>query len=167
MRLGPQEVPLFRATFEKLRFVTAVVVIGLVVLAVGLIGHATFDVYELVLSWVTGHGKYPAVQALYITDVYLVSVVILMLAMGLTKLFLDANVPMPEWMNITGLDTLKTKVIRAIVLVLAVTFVKQVSSSDSAQEIALFGAGIGAMVVALAIFVRSDAKPPGGADQAK
>ena len=165
--MGLLEGPLFHVTFEKLRFVTAVAVIGLVVLAIGLIGHATYDVYELVWSWMQGHGKYPAVQALYITDVYLVSVVILMLAMGLTKLFLDANVPMPEWMNITGLDTLKTKVIRAIVLVLAVTFVKQVSSAESGQEIALFGAGIGAMVVALAVFVRSDSKPPTDATKAQ
>lgn len=146
---------------EKLRHVTLVIVAGLTVLMFAVIAVATRDLFQLVSVWFTNPKALPAVDALYLVDLYLVAVVLLVLVVGLYKLFVDAAIQTPAWLEVKDLNALKSKVIRTIILVLAVTFTKEATSQGEATDVAAIGIGIAAMIIALAVYVRADAEHSG------
>ena len=93
-----------------------------------------------------------------LADLYLLSVVMFIIAIGLYKLFIDEDMPTPAWLEINHLDDLKTKLLNVIIIVLAVYFLKQVVAWDNETNLLFFGGGIAVMIAALTYFLGAKTK---------
>ena len=76
----------------------------------------------------------------------------LVIGYGLYELFVDTNLEIPAWLEINTLDDLKAKLIGVIVAIIAVIFVGVLVDAKSASDVMFYGAGAGAVIVALAGF---------------
>jgi uncharacterized membrane protein YqhA len=96
--------------------------------------------------------KETIVAILTSVDAILLGTVLLVIGYGLYELFVDTNLEIPAWLEINTLDDLKAKLIGVIVAIIAVIFVGVLVDADSASDVMYYGAGAGAVIVALAGF---------------
>ena len=96
--------------------------------------------------------KETVVAILTSVDAILLGTVLLVIGYGLYELFIDTNLEVPDWLEINTLDDLKAKLIGVVVAIIAVIFVGVLVDAKSANEVMYYGAGAGAVVLALAAF---------------
>jgi uncharacterized membrane protein YqhA len=110
--------------------------------------------------------KIMALAVIEIIDLFLVGTVAYITAMGLYKLFIaDEDVELPMRLKIRNLKDLEDKIIGVIVAALAVAFLGQAAGTEEPTGILAYGAGIAAVIAALAFFIRQDgSKPPTGSE---
>ena len=96
--------------------------------------------------------KESIVSILSSVDAILLGTVLLVIGYGLYELFVDANLEVPEWLEINTLDDLKAKLIGVIVAIIAVVFVGLLVETKSASDVMAYGIGAGAVVLSLAAF---------------
>jgi uncharacterized membrane protein YqhA len=96
--------------------------------------------------------KETIVAILTSVDAILLGTVLLVIGYGLYELFVDTNLEIPAWLEINTLDDLKAKLIGVIVAIIAVIFVGVLVDADSASDVMFYGAGAGAVIIALAGF---------------
>ena len=90
------------------------------------------------------------------------------IALGLYELFVDDQLPLPQWLEIHDLDDLKNKLTGVVILVMAVLFLGQVVTWDGERDLLRYGGGIALMIAALTYFLSqrskktkaSDGEPP-------
>jgi uncharacterized membrane protein YqhA len=78
--------------------------------------------------------------------------VLLVIGFGLYELFIDADIDVPDWLRVSDLDDLKTKLIGVVVAIIAVVFVGVFVDENRASDIVAYGVGAGALVAGLGIF---------------
>jgi len=100
-------------------------------------------------------GKAAAVGFIQAVDLLLIATVFYIVSVGLYELYIDDSIVLPSWLHIRSLDDLKNKLLRMVVLVLAVEFLAQVAKWGGEPEIAALGAAIGFVTAALTWFLRS------------
>ena len=98
------------------------------------------------------HLKETVVSILTAVDAILLGTVLLVIGYGLYELFVDTNIAVPEWLEINTLDDLKAKLIGVVVAIIAVVFVGVLVDAKTAIDVMYYGAGAGAVVLALAAF---------------
>jgi uncharacterized membrane protein YqhA len=96
--------------------------------------------------------KETIVSILTSVDAILLGTVLLVIGYGLYELFVDANLEIPEWLEINTLDDLKAKLIGVVVAIIAVVFVGLLVDTKSASDVMSYGIGAGSVVLALAAF---------------
>ena len=96
--------------------------------------------------------KDTVVAILTSVDAILLGTVLLVIGYGLYELFIDTNLEVPDWLEINTLDDLKAKLIGVVVAIIAVIFVGVLVDAKSPSEVMYYGAGAGAVVLALAAF---------------
>lgn len=96
--------------------------------------------------------KETVVAILTSVDAILLGTVLLVIGYGLYELFIDTNLEVPDWLEINTLDDLKAKLIGVVVAIIAVIFVGVLVDAKSPNEVMYYGAGAGAVVLALAVF---------------
>lgn len=96
--------------------------------------------------------KDTVVAILTSVDAILLGTVLLVIGYGLYELFIDTNLEVPDWLEINTLDDLKAKLIGVVVAIIAVIFVGVLVDAKSPNEVMYYGAGAGAVVLALAAF---------------
>ena len=96
--------------------------------------------------------KIVSVKIIEIIDLFLVATVAYITAVGLYKLFINKEFKLPGLLKIRNLNELESKIIGLIVAALAVSFLGQ-AAEDSPTDLLNIGIGIGAVIIALAIFV--------------
>jgi len=125
-------------------FIAAIVMTSLAVIDLVLITIGIFDDgFEL---------KRTVVDFIELADVFLLSVVLYIMSLGLYELFIDDNVPVPSWLEIHTLEDLKEKLIGVVIVVLAVFFLGQVIESPDPLAVLYQGGGIALMIAALSYF---------------
>ena len=102
--------------------------------------------------------KETVVAILTSVDAILLGTVLLVIGYGLYELFVDTNLAVPDWLEITTLDDLKAKLIGVVVAIIAVIFVGVLVDAKSSDEVFYYGIGAGAVVVALAAFTVTSKK---------
>ena len=116
-----------------------------------------FGVYETALE--IGHilgGEFPkslAATFIGIADIFLLSVALYIIALGLYELFIDDSVPVPAWLEIHTLDDLKGKLVSVVIVVMGGYFLKQVVAWDGERDLLTFGGGIALIIAALTYFL--------------
>jgi len=85
-----------------------------------------------------------------VMDIHLLSVILYIFAVGLYELFVG-KLNVPDWLKIESIDQLKAKLASVIILILAITFTKNVVKWKEPVETLLFGIAI-AIVVGMLIF---------------
>jgi hypothetical protein len=74
-------------------------------------------------------------------------------AAGLSRLFIDASLALPEWLHFRTFDDLKHKLVGVVIVVLAVLFLGFVVSGTDAGELLSIGAAIAMVIAALSYFL--------------
>lgn len=140
------------------RFIVAVPVIGLLAGAVTLTVMAGVETVTTIGHAVAGElaKKEAVLEFIELADVFLLSTVLYIMALGLFELFIDDSLPLPAWLEIHSLDDLKKKLVGVVAVVLAVTFLGSVIKGTEAQALMYEGVGIGAIVVAMGYFLGGD-----------
>lgn len=142
------------------RYIVILAVISAFIASFTLMIMSVFKTLQEVYRLVTGGlVNYVAATFIELADLYLLGVVIFIIAIGLYKLFIDENVPTPAWLEIHHLDDLKSKLASLIIVVLAVSFLKQVVAWNGETNLLIYGVGIAAVMVALTYFLSVKTKP--------
>jgi len=136
------------------RYLVAAPIVGLFVAAVVLTIVAVVDVVKITMEVAFHHMglEKTVVSFIEVADVFLLSVVLYIMALGLYELFIDSHLPLPDWLVIRSLEDLKEKLIGVVVVVLAIFFLGRVIESENPIELLYMGVGIAAIIAALAYF---------------
>jgi len=139
------------------RYLVIAPIVGLFVAAVVLTAVAVFDVVKITTEVVGGHLKLnqTVVGFIEVADIFLLAVVLYIMALGLYELFIDPNLPLPEWLVVRSLEDLKEKLIGVVVVVLAIFFLGRVIESENPLELLYLGVAIAAVIASLAYFAKS------------
>lgn len=141
------------------RWLMGLAVFGCLVIGVALLVHTVVevgvDIYHVLQkgAGTAKAGKSLAIAAIEVIDRFLLAAVAFITALGLCKLFVNARVPVPRWLEIETLDHLKDKLLRVVIVILAVVFLGQVAAWDGGYEILAVGGAIAVVVAALSYFL--------------
>jgi uncharacterized membrane protein YqhA len=98
--------------------------------------------------------KILAVDVLQIVDIFLVSTVLYIMALGLYELFVDPGLPVPGWLKIGTLDDLKERLVAVVVVMLGVTFLAYVVDLKMGWSILDVGIATAAVLAGLGVFFK-------------
>jgi uncharacterized membrane protein YqhA len=88
-----------------------------------------------------------------LVDLFLLATALYVTAVGLYELFIAEIKGLPAWLEINSLDDLKDKLIKVVIVVLAVLFLGQVITWDGQRDLLGYGAAIGLVIAALSYFL--------------
>lgn len=92
-----------------------------------------------------------AIAAITMADFFLIAVGLYIVAIGLYELFIG-RLDLPKWLLTKSIEDLKEKLINVIVVVLAVTFLSEVTNWDGTSNLLPYGASISLLILALTAF---------------
>jgi len=98
--------------------------------------------------------KILAVDVLQIVDIFLVSTVLYIMALGLYELFVDPGLPVPGWLKIGTLDDLKERLVAVVVVMLSVSFLAYVVDLKTGWSILDVGIATAAVLAGLGVFFK-------------
>jgi uncharacterized membrane protein YqhA len=88
-----------------------------------------------------------------IFDLFLLGTVMLIMALSLYELFIDADLKLPARLQIHTFDDLKSNLVTVVIAVMAVTFLGQIVSWDGESQLLGFGAAVALVIAALNIYL--------------
>lgn len=154
---GGEDVNFFRRLLASSRFFIGFAVLGSFISAVVLVIYGFIVVAETTWhAFVDGHigvdgAKHLAVEFVEMIDVFLLGTVLYIVALGLYELFVEPDLPMPEWLHIRDIDDLKAKLVGVVIVLMAVSFLTWVVDWNGTSRILYLGAAIALVTFALAI----------------
>ena len=95
-----------------------------------------------------------AVEFLSIIDIFLLSTVFYIVALGLYELFIDHHLPLPHWLQIESLDELKARVIGVVIVLIGVNFLTDYVPNPGDISILWLGLSASAVILALVASTR-------------
>ncbi|HLI06036.1 MAG TPA: YqhA family protein [Ktedonobacteraceae bacterium] len=104
--------------------------------------------------------KHIAVECIEMIDLFLLGPILYIVSLGLYSLFINDHLPLPSWLNIHNLESLKENLVGVIIVLLAVTFLGYVVTWDGSTSIWAVGVAVGFVVLALSLFLRRLRTPP-------
>jgi uncharacterized membrane protein YqhA len=140
--------PLLRAS----RYLALAAVLGSLISAAALLTYGLLDsIVVITRTIVAGDVSTTGAKALMyyfieLFDLFLLGTVMLIMALSLYELFIDADLKIPARLQIHTFEDLKASLVTVVIVVMAVTFLGQILSWDGKTD--LFGIGV---VVALVI----------------
>ena len=154
---SPSSRELGRRTVALTRFVVLVPALGMMVGAITLTVVVSVQVFNTLIGAFDGQSapKDYVIAFVEIADVFLLSVVLFIIAIGLYELFIGQIPGLPEWLVFDSLNTLKNQLIGVVVVVLGVVFLGRALHGDDALTLLYLGGGIAAVTAALSLFLRS------------
>lgn len=161
---------MLRRTLTASRYLVAIAVLGSLIAAAALFVYGIAETVAVVAETVakaevsSKGAKALALAFIEIVDLFLLGTVLLMIALGLYELFIDASIELPEWLSIRNFDDLKNKLVGVVIVVLAVLFLGHVVAWDGQRDLLGFGVGVAAVIAALTWFL-AGAKAKPGADK--
>jgi uncharacterized membrane protein YqhA len=139
-----------------------------------LVGALVIFVYDIITTFMLAYqvftvGAYNeegvkdvAVGFIKLLDLFLLGTVLYIVAIGLYELFIDPHIPMPAWLHIASINTLKEKLLNVVAVLLVVSFLGVAIEWKGGTDILFYGGAIGIVVasVAFLLFVqnKSDGK---------
>ena len=140
-----------------------------------LIGAVVIFAYDIITTFVLAYrvftlGAYNeeglkdvAVAFIKLLDLFLLGTVLYIVGLGLYELFVDPNIPMPAWLHIDSINTLKEKLLNVVAVLLVVSFLGVATEWKGGDDILFYGAGIGIVVIAVAalLYVQKQADENG------
>lgn len=144
------------------RYLVYIVVFGTFVAAVSLMAYQALVVLNAVMDLILNSeissktSKQLAVGLIEAVDIFLISIAVYIISLGLYSLFIDDSIPLPRWLEIHNLDDLKSNLVSLVIVVLAVLFLKQALAWEGGYDIAAFGAGIAVIIAVLSYYLKND-----------
>lgn len=94
-----------------------------------------------------------AVGLIEAVDIFLIAIVAHIIGLGLYKLFVDPDLPLPAWLRIRDLDDLKSHLASSVIAVLAVLFMREAVGWDGQRDLLQLGGSVAMIIVALTIYL--------------
>ncbi len=144
-----------------------------------LVGAVVIFVYDIITTFVLAFqvfsvGAYNeegvkdvAVGFIKLLDLFLLGTVLYIVALGLYELFIDPHIPMPPWLHIASIDTLKDKLLSVVAVLLVVSFLGVAIEWKDGTDILFYGGAIGIVVASIAflLFVHNVSHGKGSSDE--
>ena len=146
-----------RKTTAYTRFIAAVPALGFFVASIVLAVGTLVAIVETAIEYVLGHGDIAslAIEFVELADLFLLSVVLYILALGLVSLFISDRLPLPKRLTFHDFDDLKERLVSVIGAMLGVYFLGYVLKGASGYDALLLGLAVAVVLIALSYFVRS------------
>ena len=150
---------MLRAILAKSRYLVLAAVLGSLAAALALFAYGLAESVVVVFDVVgradvsSKGAKLLALAFIEIVDLFLLGTVLLMIALGLYELFINADIELPEWLQVRTFDDLKNKLVGVVIVVLAVLFLGLVVSWDGERDLLRVGAAIALVIAALTYFL--------------
>lgn len=133
-------------------------VVSVFAAATALLGYSAVQTYVLIERLLESGGVNMPKEEVILASIKLVDVVLLatvlhIVSIGLYGLFIDDRLPVPGWLRIGNIDSLKQKLSGVVVTVLGVVFLEQAISWNGERELLPFGLAVAAVIVALSYFL--------------
>ncbi len=146
-----------RQTTAYTRFIAVVPAIGFFVAAIVLSVGTLGSVIHISLEFAMGHLDLStlAIELVESADLFLLSVVLYILALGLISLFITDRLPLPAWLAFHDFDDLKERLVSVIGAMMGVYFLGYVLKGATGLDVLWMGVAIAVVVAALSLFVRS------------
>jgi uncharacterized membrane protein YqhA len=150
---------MLRTLLSSSRFLVIAAVLGSLVASMALFAYGVAETVVVILDTVakaeisSKGAKTLALAFIEIVDLFLLGTVLLMIGVGLYELFIDANLKLPEWLQIRTFDDLKYKLVGVVIVVLAVLFLGLVVSWDGERDLLGIGTAIALVIAALTYFL--------------
>lgn len=152
---------MFARIVASSRFLQIIAVFGTFLAGTAMLLYGAYDTY-LVIAGLFGNisttkAKQVMLDVIEIVDLFLLSTVFYVIAIGLYELFIQDNLPLPEWLEFHTLDDLKDKLVAVIIVALAVLFLGQIISWDGERDLLGYGIAIALVIAALTYFLSQKA----------
>ena len=137
------------------RVLVVIAIIGMIITSVIVIITAFAEVFRIISFFLhegmlsEEAGTFLSVNVTEMIDLYLIGLVLIIMSLGLYQLFIDADVDLPEWLDTPSFDSLKLRLLIVIVVILPVTFLGYVSTTNDGTMIAGMGIGISLVMIAI------------------
>lgn len=138
-----------------LKLLTLIAVLGIIIISIAMFCFSFYKIFDLGRMFFLGDldtGKV-IVKSLKAIDSVLLGVIFFIIALGLYELFIEPIEGLPEWFSMKDLDQLKAKMIKVIIVVVAVSFTGRIVTWDGNTNLLGYGIGIGAVIFALSYFL--------------
>lgn len=153
---GPHDDIWLLRLFASSRFFVGIAIIGAFIGGVIILLYATLMVLQVGWSALTSGERSVeglevlSVQFVELLDVFLLGIVLYLIAVGFYQLFINPNLPVPQWLRVNDLDELKVKLIAVIIVMLAVNFLGVIELDETATILEAGGA-VALVIVALSL----------------
>jgi uncharacterized membrane protein YqhA len=153
---------MLRRAVASSRYIVFIAAVAALVASVALILYEAIVVAEVVFDAIRGGGVLPiggktlAIGLIEAIDVFLIAVVALIIGLGLYALFVDDTLPLPRWLEIHDLDDLKMHLVRVIIAVLAVLFLREAVERAGTLDLLKLAAGLSLIIAVLTFFLWTD-----------
>jgi uncharacterized membrane protein YqhA len=150
---------MLRAILAKSRYLVLAAVLGSLAASLALFLYGLAESVVVMVDVVgradisSKGAKLLALAFIEIVDLFLLGTVLLMIALGLYELFINADIELPEWLQVRTFDDLKNKLVGVVIVVLAVLFLGLVVSWDGERDLLRIGAAIALVISALTYFL--------------
>ena len=150
---------MLRSILARSRYLVLAAVLGSLAAAFALFVYGLAESVVVLLDVVakadvsSKGAKLLALAFIEIVDLFLLGTVLLMIALGLYELFINADIELPEWLQVRTFDDLKNKLVGVVIVVLAVLFLGLVVSWDGERDLLRVGAAIALVIAALTYFL--------------
>jgi uncharacterized membrane protein YqhA len=150
---------MLRRLLSLSRYFVVLAVGGILTASVALLVYEGLVVITAVMANIDEGGissktaKILAVGLIEAIDIFLIAIVAHMIGLGLYKLFVDPDLPLPAWLKIRDLDDLKSHLASSVIAVLAVLFMREAVGWDGERSLLQLGGSGAMMIVALTIYL--------------
>ncbi len=118
-----------RSLLTGSRYLIIISVLGTLVGAIIVLGYGAVTVVGVLIQiffvrniFSTEEVKIVAVASVELIDLFLLSTILYIISLGLYRLFIDAKLPLPKWLEIGDLNDLKERILGVILVLLAISF---------------------------------------------
>lgn len=144
-----------RKLLESTKYIALIGVLSTLVTSVIVYLWSLWKLYLVISALVQGKDAKLTAQIIELIDIVLIATTIYIICLGLYELFVG-DLTLPKWLTITDFTQLKSKVASLVILVLSVTFLKQVVDWDGSQGLVYLGVAVAAVGAMLIWFTRGD-----------
>jgi uncharacterized membrane protein YqhA len=150
---------LMRPLLNASRFLVLAAVLGSLLSAMALYAYGLVDTIVVITRTLTaGDVSTKGAKALMlyfieIFDLFLLGTVMLILALGLYELFIDADFKVASRLQINTFEDLKTSLVTVVIAVMAVTFLGQIMSWNGETSLFDIGVPVALVIAALNIYL--------------
>jgi uncharacterized membrane protein YqhA len=140
------------------RYLIIISVLGSLVGSIVVLGYGAVTVVGVLIQiffvrniFTTDEVKIVAVASVELIDLFLLSTILYIIALGLYRLFIDAKLPLPKWLEIGDLNDLKERIQGVILVLLAISFLGYVVEWHFGDySIVALGVAVGLVLFAIA-----------------
>jgi uncharacterized membrane protein YqhA len=150
---------MLRSLLASSRYIVVLAVLGIYGAAMALLMYESAVIVKSVVNLVAAGdispktAKVVAVGVIEGVDVFLIGVVMYLMSLSLYALFIDDTIPLPKWLKLRDLDDLKAQLVSAVIVVLAVIFLREAVGWDGQRDLLRFGAALALVILVLTLYL--------------